>query len=122
MAKRRDKVEAAVYSVVDDVSAIQSTLVSEESLELLVAVLNDGLEAVGVVDGVTESRGVDNGQSQLDASLFDFNGGGVQFNGLMCFLCLTVIVSNGQLECNENIFGKGVWIILPTASGITLSG
>lgn len=87
MTKRRDEVEAAVYSIVNNVSAIEPTLISQESLKLLVAVLNDGLEAVTVVNSVTEARRINDSQSQFDASLFNFNRGSVEFYSLVCLFC-----------------------------------
>ena len=47
MTRRVDEVEAAVYTVVDDVSPVQTRLVCEIALELVVYVLDDGLEAGG---------------------------------------------------------------------------
>lgn len=44
MAVRRDEIEAAMDAVVDDVPAIQAALIAQEAFELIVDVLNDGLE------------------------------------------------------------------------------
>ena len=60
-----DEIEAAVHAVVDDVAAVESTLVLQVSLELLVDVGDDVLEAVGVVDGVAVPRGVHHCQPHL---------------------------------------------------------
>jgi hypothetical protein len=38
------------------------------------------LEAVGVIDGVAESRRVDDGQSKFDSAFFDLNRRRVQLN------------------------------------------
>lgn len=45
MSERRDEVEAAVDSIVHDVSAVQAALVVQVTLELIVDVRNDGVEA-----------------------------------------------------------------------------
>lgn len=45
VSERRDKVKAAMYSIIGDISAIQTALISEKSLELVVDVLNYGTEA-----------------------------------------------------------------------------
>lgn len=47
MAERRDEIEAAVNSVVNDVSAIKTALVMEVALELVVDVADNGAEARG---------------------------------------------------------------------------
>lgn len=44
MAERGDEIEAAVNSVVDDVSAIQPALIVEVALKLVVDVADDGAE------------------------------------------------------------------------------
>lgn len=44
VAERRDEVEAAVNSVVDDVPAVESALVVEVALKLVVDVADDGVE------------------------------------------------------------------------------
>lgn len=46
MPKRRDEVEAAVDSVVDDVAPVQATLIVEVSLKLVVNVVDNCFEAV----------------------------------------------------------------------------
>lgn len=45
MSEWRYEVEAAVHPVVHNVSPVQSTLVAEVALKLIVNVLDDGLEA-----------------------------------------------------------------------------
>lgn len=44
MAEWRDEVEAAVNSVVDDVPAVETALVVEVALKLVVDVADDGVE------------------------------------------------------------------------------
>lgn len=45
MSERRDEVEAAVDAIIHDVSAVQAALVVQVTLELIVDVGNDGVEA-----------------------------------------------------------------------------
>lgn len=45
MAKWRDKIEAAVNTVVNNITPVQTTLVSEEPLKLIINVLDDCSEA-----------------------------------------------------------------------------
>lgn len=45
VSKRRDEVEAAVDTVIHDVSAVQAALVVQVALELVVDVGDDGVEA-----------------------------------------------------------------------------
>ncbi len=70
-AKGRDKVEAAVDAIVDDVLSIDARLVLEVLVELLVDVLLHALEAAAGVEGVAEAGRVDDCDPQLDALLQD---------------------------------------------------
>lgn len=55
MAIWRNKIETAVHSVIDDITTIESTLVSKKSLKLVVNVLNYGSEAeISIIMLVTE--------------------------------------------------------------------
>lgn len=45
MSERRDEIEAAVDSIIHDVSAVQAALVVQVTLELIVDVRYDGVEA-----------------------------------------------------------------------------
>lgn len=45
MSERRDEVEAAVDAIIHDVSAVQAALVVQVTLELIVNVGDDGVEA-----------------------------------------------------------------------------
>lgn len=45
MSERRDEVEAAVDAIIHDMSAVQAALVVKVTLELIVDVGNDGVEA-----------------------------------------------------------------------------
>lgn len=63
MAKGRNEIKAAVYAIVQNVSSIQSTLILEEALVLLINVLQDGAKAVRVVNGITKAGCVHNGKT-----------------------------------------------------------
>ena len=62
-----DEVEAAVDAVVDDVPAIQTTLICEIFLKLRVDVANDGLEAVENIgeSNTPENTAIKQSQSYL---------------------------------------------------------
>lgn len=49
MPKWRDEVQAAVHPVVLDVLAVETTLITEILLKLLVHIVSDGLPAAGRV-------------------------------------------------------------------------
>lgn len=82
MTKRRYEIETTMNAIVDYVASIQSAFVAQEPFELIVNVLENGIKTVRIIDGIAEAGRIDHGQPQLDATLFDFNGGRVQFNGL----------------------------------------
>lgn len=71
MTERRYEVKAAVNTIVNNVSTIQPALIPQESLVLLVNVLENGTEAVRVVDRITEAGSVYNGQSKFHAAFFN---------------------------------------------------
>lgn len=77
MAERWNEVETAVNAIVDNVAAIEAAFVTQKSFVLFVDVSEDGTEAVGIIDGVTETGRVHNRQSQLDSAFFDLNRRGV---------------------------------------------
>jgi hypothetical protein len=85
MTKWRDEVEAAVDSIVDDVPAVQTALVPQESLVLVVDVLKNGTEAVRVVDCVTKSRRVHHRQPQLHSALLNLHCRCVELQRLLLF-------------------------------------
>lgn len=85
MTKWRDEVEAAVDSIVDDVAAVQATFVTQKSLVLLVNVLENRTEAVGVVDGVTKARRVNDSQAQFHSAFFNLNCRCIELQSLFLF-------------------------------------
>lgn len=74
MAKGRDEVETTVYSVIDDVSPIQAAFVSKKSFKLIINVLNNRSKTVGIVDSISIAWSIDNSQTKLYTSFFNFNG------------------------------------------------
>ena len=56
VAGRIDEIETAVNAIVHNVAPIQTRLVLEVLLKLVVYVLNDWLETVCVINGVSEPR------------------------------------------------------------------
>ena len=63
MACRADEVQAGVDTEVNLVLAARLLLLEHVRLVLVVEELDDGLPGVAVVDIVTESRSIDDGQS-----------------------------------------------------------
>lgn len=66
-----DKVNAGMYTVVNDVHAVDLVLGLEVSIESLLDVLNDRSPGIIVVDKVTESWCVNNSQSKPYTVLFN---------------------------------------------------
>lgn len=87
MTERRYEVKAAMNTIVNNVSTIQPALIPQESLVLLINVLENGTEAVRVVDCVTEARSVHNCQAKFYAAFFNFNCRSIEFQRLFLFLC-----------------------------------
>lgn len=87
MTERRYEVKAAVNTIVNNVSTIQPALIPQESLVLLINVLENGTEAVRVVDRVTEAWSVHNCQAKFHAAFFNFYGRSIEFQRLFLFLC-----------------------------------
>lgn len=63
VASGSDKVQASVYTQVDLVLATGLLLLEHVRLMLIVEELDDGHPRISVVDVVTETRSVDNGQA-----------------------------------------------------------
>ena len=73
-------------AVIHDVFSVQTRLVPQEPLELLVYVFDYLGEAIGVVDGVPEARRVHHRQSQLDPLLLYFHRRRFQLHRLLALL------------------------------------
>ena len=87
MTKRRDKVEAAVYPIIHNVSSIQSAFIPKESFELIVNVLNNRSKTICVVNRISVSRSIDNSQSEFHSPLLNLNRRRIQLNSLISFFC-----------------------------------
>ena len=60
MAIRTNEVETAMNTIINDILAIQSTFIIQVTLKLVVDVSNNLLEAIGIINSVTESWSVHN--------------------------------------------------------------
>jgi hypothetical protein len=77
-----DEVDAGVDAVVDNVHAVHLVLGIQVSVETLLDVLGDWAPGVVVVDKVTETRSVDNGQAKADAVFLDVGADCLDVDGL----------------------------------------
>jgi hypothetical protein len=77
-----DEVDAGVDAVVDNVHAVHLVLGIQVGVETLLDVLGDWAPGVVVVDKVTETRSVDNGQAQADAVFLDICADCLDVDGL----------------------------------------
>lgn len=58
-----DEIKAAMNSIVDDISAIQSAFIAQKALILIIDVFEYWTKTIGIVNGITETRCINNGQS-----------------------------------------------------------
>ena len=79
---RLDEVDARVDAIVDDVHTIDLVLGVEIDVEPLIDVVDDGTPGLIVVDEITETGRVDDGQPKTDAVLLDVGAGGLDGDGL----------------------------------------
>lgn len=77
-----DEVDNCVNAVVDDVHAVDLVLGIEVSVKSLLNVLNNRVPRFVVIDEVTESRCVNDSQSQANAVLLDIGADRLYRNGL----------------------------------------
>lgn len=77
-----DEVDTGVHTVVNNVHAVDLVLGVEVGIEPLLDVLDNGTPRVVVVDEVSESGGVNDGQTQTDAVLLDVCTDGLDRDGL----------------------------------------
>jgi hypothetical protein len=82
MTPRRNEIKAAMNSIIRDVSSIETTLIVQVPLELVIHILVYSLERVVAVDGLAEAGRVHNCQAELHASLLDFDRGGLDAHRL----------------------------------------
>ena len=77
-----DEVDTGVDAVVDNVHAVDLVLGIQVGVETLLDVLGDWAPGVVVVDKVTETRSVDNGQAQADAVFLNICADGLDVDSL----------------------------------------
>lgn len=85
MSSRLNKVQASMYSVVDELLPVDSVFLLEVSVKARLYVFEDGLPAVIVVDKVTKAWCVDDGEPQLDAVFLNVCRDGLDSNCLWSF-------------------------------------
>lgn len=77
-----DEVDTCVHTVVNNVHTVDSVLSLEVRIEALLNVLDNGAPRVIVVDEVSESGGIDNGQTEANAVLLDISADRLDRDGL----------------------------------------
>ena len=82
VASRLNEVNAGVHAVVDNVHAVDLVLGVEVSIKSLLDVLDNGSPRVIVINEVTKARGINHGQTETDAILFNVGADGLYANGL----------------------------------------
>ena len=83
MTSRINEVEAAVHSIIYDVSSVEAALVLQVALKLVIDVGNDAMEAVSVVDGIAVAGCVHYRQANLHTTLLDLNGTHIDLYSLL---------------------------------------
>jgi len=81
---RLDEVNTSVYTVVDNVHAVDFVLGVQVSIKSLLNVLHDGSPRVVVVDKVTEAWSINNVQPQANTILFNVGADRLDRDGLWC--------------------------------------
>ena len=82
VASRLDKVHTGVDTVVDDVYAIDLVLGIKVGIETLLDIVDNRAPRLIVVDKVSETRGIDDSETQTDPVLFELGGNGLDSDGL----------------------------------------
>jgi hypothetical protein len=82
VASGLDEVDTSVDAVVDNVHAVDLVLGVQVGVETLLDVLGNWAPRVVVVDKVTETRSVDDGQAQANAVLLDVGTDRLDVDGL----------------------------------------
>lgn len=98
MASRTDEVQASVHTQVDLLRPARLLLLEHVALMLVVQELNDGLPRVAVVHVITEARGVDDGQANLEELLLQLCLGDLDLDGLVDLLGVTATVIGVVLD------------------------
>lgn len=73
MASWRDKVKAAVYAVIGNITSVEAGLIMEVLFELSVNIIQNWFVTIPIVDSITVARGVNHCKSESDAALLNFN-------------------------------------------------
>ena len=87
MPCRVDEVEATVDSVINNMASVESALILQITLELLVDISDDALETVCVVNGVPIARSVHYSEAHLNAPLLYFYAAHINLHCLLQVLC-----------------------------------
>jgi hypothetical protein len=87
-----NEVQAGVDAEIDLVLTARLLLLKHVGLVLVVEELDNGHPGIAVVDVVTESRCVDNGQADLEELLLELSLGDLDFDGLVNLLLMTALV------------------------------
>ena len=87
MPCRVDEVEATVDSVINNMASVESALILQITLELLVDISDDALETVCVVNGVPIARSVHDSEAHLNAPLLYFYAAHINLHCLLQVLC-----------------------------------
>lgn len=82
VASGLDEEDTSVNAVVDNVHAIHLVLGIQVGVEALLDVVGNWAPRLIIVDKVTETRGVDNGQAETDTSLLDISADGLNGHSL----------------------------------------
>ena len=82
VASRLDEEDAGMDAVIDNVHTIDFVLGIQVGIKALLNVVNDRPPRLIVVDKVTKSWGVDNGQSKANTGLLNIGTDGLNSNGL----------------------------------------
>ena len=98
-----DEVQASMHAQVNLVCSAWLLLLKHVALVLVVQEFYDWLPAVAVVHIVTESRGVNDGQADLEELLFQLGLGDLNLDGLVNLLRVTsavvgVVLDGGRKE------------------------
>lgn len=82
MASGLNEIDASVNAVVNNVHTVDLVFRIEVSIETLLNVLHNRAPGVIVVDKVTETGGINNGQTEPDTILLNVGADGLDSNGL----------------------------------------
>ena len=96
MARRANEVEAGMNAQVSLVLSLRLLLLAHVCLMLVVNKLDNWEPGVAVVDVVSKSRGIDDGQLDLELALFQLSLDDFDFGQLVKLLVVTLGVVFGR--------------------------